>query len=210
MRRKPARRFGIDLRRQNGNPDGMTDPSSIAPDATPSSPAPRRARLRLFARFRRSEDGATAVEFALISVLLFTLVFAIIQFGLILSFKQDMTRAAAEGARGGAVAYPPTDAAVDAAKRTAEAIREFGQDRFEVADPCTSTAGMSCYVNLVDCVTAELPRAQHVNAPGDPEDCVVVELTYDYADHPIFGDIPLISAFYPEQVAAASVARIND
>ena len=54
----------------------------------------------------RGDEGAALVEFALISILLLTLLFGIINFGLILSFRQDVTRAAAEGARGGAVAVP--------------------------------------------------------------------------------------------------------
>ena len=56
---------------------------------------------------RGQGDGGTAIlEFAIVGVLLLTLVFGIITFGGMLSFRQDVTRAAAEGARGGAVAIP--------------------------------------------------------------------------------------------------------
>ena len=54
----------------------------------------------------RGDDGAGAPRVRAHLVLLFTLLFGIISFGLILSFQQDVTRAAAEGARGGAVAIP--------------------------------------------------------------------------------------------------------
>src|SRR3546814_4890777 len=92
-------------------------------------------------RHRRSrgegDDGAALVEFALVSILLCVLLFGIINFGLILSFKQDMTRAAAEGARAGAVAVAGQSEA-DAQVATDEPVREFG-DRFP--DGC-ATDGM--------------------------------------------------------------------
>ncbi len=84
----------------------MTDPSSIAPDATPSSPAPRRARLRLFARFRRSEDGATAVEFALISVPFLALLVAILETALLFWTSQVLEEAVSETSRGCSPARP--------------------------------------------------------------------------------------------------------
>lgn len=47
----------------------------------------------------RSEEGVSAVEFALISPLLFVLTFAIVEFGLLLFDKAVVTNASREGAR---------------------------------------------------------------------------------------------------------------
>ncbi len=47
----------------------------------------------------RRERGAAAVEFALVVPLLLTLVFGIISYGYLLSFRQSLSQAAAEGAR---------------------------------------------------------------------------------------------------------------
>jgi Flp pilus assembly protein TadG len=143
----------------------------------------------------RGDDGAAVVEFAFIMTLLFTLIFGIITFGLLLSFKQDMTRAAAEGARAGAVAASG-EAAADATAATEEAVRQFS-DRFS-SDGC-ATAGMTCTPPLVgDC------------SPGSVEQCVTVELIYDYDAEPFIVPVPLISAFLPDTVEARSVARINE
>ena len=142
-------------------------------------------------------DGGTAIlEFALVAILLLTIIFGIINFGLILSFKQDMTRAAAEGARAGAVAYPSTSAQTDALNATGTAVRAFG-GRFTTTG--CSTAGLTCTVPAVaPCV-------------GDTShDCVTVALVYDYDSQPLYGVVPLISAFLPNSITAASVARIND
>ena len=57
-----------------------------------------------FRRRERGERGAAAVEFALVVPLLLMLVFGIIQYGYILSFRQALSQGAAEGARAAAVA----------------------------------------------------------------------------------------------------------
>lgn len=54
-------------------------------------------------RGRRGDDGAAAVEFALVSVLLLTLIFAIIQYGYFFFQSTAAESAAREGAREAAV-----------------------------------------------------------------------------------------------------------
>ena len=53
-----------------------------------------------------NQKGATAVEFAIVLSLLFTLIFGIIEFGLFIFNRQVITNAAREGARAGIVARP--------------------------------------------------------------------------------------------------------
>src|SRR5947208_1481923 len=65
----------------------------------------------------RGERGATLVEFSISASLLLLLLFGIISYGYVLSFKQGMTQAAAEGARAEAVGSSwsgPVGKAVDA------------------------------------------------------------------------------------------------
>lgn len=139
----------------------------------------------------RGDDGAALVEFALVSILLFVLVFAIIHFGWLLSFKQDMTRAAAEGARAGAVAFPPSQALTNAEQATEEAVEGMGKS-------CTAE-GMTCNVTLGACA----------DGSGYTGDCVTVELLYDQAEYPLLGSAPFVSAFMPDQLRSVSVARVN-
>ena len=103
----------------------------------------RRAATARRSRRRRGGDRSSSRSS---SVLLFTLMFGIINFGLILSFKQDMTRAAAEGARAGAVAFPAPPAAQPAAPpRRATAIKAIG-GRFATSTGCDA-AGMTCTID---------------------------------------------------------------
>jgi|LGVF01.1.fsa_nt_gb Flp pilus assembly pilin Flp len=54
-------------------------------------------------KFKCSENGAVAVEFALIAIFLLTLIFGAIDFGLLFYNKQVLTNATREGARKGLV-----------------------------------------------------------------------------------------------------------
>ena len=140
----------------------------------------------------RGDRGAALVEFSLIAVLLFALVFGIISFGLLLSFKQDLTRAAAEGARAGAVA-PSGDAVADALAATSEAVEGFGKTCNE--------GGMTCIVSpaTFDCDGV---------GSGDAQ-CVEVTLRYDNVEDPISPEFPGLGLIMPDTLEATSVARVN-
>jgi TadE-like protein len=53
-----------------------------------------------------NQKGATAVEFAIVLSLLLTLIFGIIEFGLVMFNRQVITNAAREGARAGIIVRP--------------------------------------------------------------------------------------------------------
>jgi Flp pilus assembly protein TadG len=156
-----------------------------------ATPTPRRGR---------GDEGTALVEFTFVAVLLLTIVFGIINFGLLLSFKQDMTRAAAEGARAGAVAFPATGAWDAANTATFEAVDGFNRT-------CNSGDGMTCNVNLHDCATPVAPNT--ASNPTSTGDCVTVELVYDYDHHPLLAKLPLIEALLPDTLRDSSVARLN-
>ncbi|MDQ2649243.1 MAG: pilus assembly protein [Actinomycetota bacterium] len=145
----------------------------------------------------RGDDGAALVEFALVSVLLFTLVFGIIHFGYLLSFKQDMTRAAAEGARAGAVAFPATSALQDAKDATQDAVQAAGKNcGGNYAGNDSDGDGMACTVTLTPCVTAD-------------GDCVTVLLSYDQEHKPVLGAAPFVNLILPDTLTSKSEARVN-
>ena len=150
-------------------------------------------------RSRPQDDGGAAmVELALVMVLLFTLIFGIINFGLILSFKQDMTRAAAEGARAAAVAYPSSGALTEAETATEQAVQGFNKT-------CVPGGGLTCSFELHDCGEA-VPDP--IDDPLLPN-CVQVDLQYDYENHPLLSPVPLIEPFLPNAIRATSDSRTN-
>lgn len=137
----------------------------------------------------RHESGAVLVEFAFVIVLLAILLFGIITFGLILSFKQGMTQAANDGARAAAVASAGT-AAVDAQTAAARSVEAFGEE---------------CGVGGLTCTFAQQPCAPPAVLP----ECLEVTLVYDYDNFPLLPKLPLLSLALPSSLTSASSVEVN-
>ena len=150
------------------------------------------------------------VEFAFVSVLLVLLVLGIVNFGLILSFKQDVTRAASEGARVGAVAQPPANAPATATADTRHAAALAGtEDAVDSFDQECGVDGMACEVIVHDCSVP--PVAGSVTYwDNGVDDCVTVEIAFDYEAFPLLARPPLLGAALPDTISARSVARLNE
>lgn len=136
----------------------------------------------------RDQRGATVVEFAICVVLLLTLLFGIVSFGLILSFKQGLTQAAAEGARAGA-AVSETDAPAAAAAAAADGAGAF--------DKTCGSGGLTCTYVVAPCASAPLTK------------CITVEMVYDYKNHPLVPPLPGLGLMVPDTLRATSVAQVD-
>lgn len=160
-------------------------------------------------RPRRDERGLAMLEFAFVGVFLVMLAFGIIVFGLLLSFKQDVNRAAGEGARVGAVAQPPAVAPATATDDNRHAATLAAtEDAVDGLGKTCGVDGMTCDVVIHDCDAT--PVAGSVTYwDNGVDDCVTVELIYDYANFPLIIDPPLLSATLPETVSSKTVARLN-
>ena len=136
------------------------------------------------------------------------LLFGIVVYGYLMSFRQNMTQAAAEGARAGAIAPPDADpdthvyALNQATDATNKALGSFGQgcgttvsssDSSEVSSDGKST----CSVNVGACP-----------APSTAQ-CVTVTLTYDYNHHPLMPSVPLVTNFIPSTFTSTFTAQVN-
>lgn len=163
---------------------------------------------------RDRERGATLVEFAFVSTLLFLLVFGIISFGVLLSFKQTVTQAANEAARAAATTEDlpetppaaPVDQRVQAAENSVRSFEAWGRS-------CSHTSGghpnMACVIKVHDCAS---PLAAPLFVPTQTAalpDCITVRLTYDYGASPIVPNVPLIGAFMPDTVETTATAQLT-
>jgi Flp pilus assembly protein TadG len=128
------------------------------------------------------------VEFSISVVLLLVLLFGIITFGLILSFKQGLTQAAAEGARAGAV-VSETAAPAAAAAAAADGIGAF--------EKTCNSGGLTCAYVVAPCASAPLTK------------CITVEMIYDYKNHPLLPPLPGFGLAVPDTLRATSVAQVN-
>lgn len=126
------------------------------------------------------ERGAAAVEFALILPLLLVIVFGIVNFGFMLSDRQAVSQAAAEGARAAAVALSNQEAAGEGAIRDA-----LGTQRL-------SCAGNVCTVDIAPC------------ANDASKQCATADVTLAYA--PL---IPGFDLIFPDDLSYTAVARTS-
>ena len=85
-----------------------------APQPVREPPRPRFAGGGLLARLGRGESGTAVVEFALVALPLFMVVFGIMDFGRALNYYNDLTQIAGQGARAAAVNQDPLGGAADA------------------------------------------------------------------------------------------------
>ena len=148
-------------------------------------------RVRANLRRSRRARGVALVEFTLVAILLFTLLFGIIGYAYMMSFQQSLTQAAAEGARAGAVAVA-ADALADAEIAVEEAMSGFGVD-------CDSD-GMTCDIQFVDC--------EDVDTLAD--DCIEVSVAYDYRDHALLPSLPGLNMTLPQNIDYTAIARVTE
>jgi Flp pilus assembly pilin Flp len=149
---------------------------------------------------RRGDNGAAAVEFALVVPLLFLLLFGIISYGVMLSFRQSLSQAAAEGARAAAVTVIDDDKQDEAYAAVGEALHSFG----------------------VGCVGGHLIKGGDdvgscsISAPGTCTPaasvgvkCVTVELVYEYREHPVVPHFPGLGYVMPRELVYFAQARVS-
>jgi Flp pilus assembly pilin Flp len=148
-------------------------------------------------RARRGERGAAAVEFALEVPVLLLVLFGIVSFGFMLSLRQGMSQAAAEGARAAAVTL------VDAQK-TGAAVAAI-DDALPYGVTC---AGGNLVRDSEDVGTCSVSEPQPCGSGGDAE-CVTVSLTYAYGQHPIVPSLLGLGALLPDELEYTTVARVS-
>jgi len=139
------------------------------------------------ARVRRGERGAAALEFALIVPILCLLLFGIIAYGMMLSFRQNLSQAAAEGARAAAVAPKnPPDASYAPAAQAATAIANALGSAY-------SCAGGRLVKGGTDVGACTITPSSACSAAAATVPCTyTVTLAYNYKDHPAIPNPPLV------------------
>ncbi|QYJ04713.1 pilus assembly protein [Nocardioides panacisoli] len=146
---------------------------------------------------RAEERGASAVEFALVVPLLVTMVFGIITFGYMLSFRQAVSQAAAEGARAAAVA----PATADRNARATEAIN----DSLSSYDVVCAGGGLTHDGSPAGTCSISAPAACTTGADGE---CVVVTLDYLYSAEPLL-PAPLVGLILPDNLRYVTEVRVS-
>ena len=154
---------------------------------------------------RRVQDGAAAVEFAMVTPLLLILVFGVISYGYMLSFRQALSQAAAEGARAAAVS--PYPSAVDKEQSALDAVNDaLGVDAYGVS--CTGAAASSPLKK--DGVTVGSCSVTTAACVQDPtKDCATVRLDYWYKEHPLLPNFPGVGLLLPSHLKYDATSQVS-
>ena len=138
---------------------------------------------------RHDQRGAALVEFAIASVVLLTLLFGIISYGYVLSFKQGLTQAAAEGARAGAVGSP-----ADAAAAVTRSVGAYNRT--------CNTGGLTCRGSA----PAQWPPVPYTCGTHT---CITVEVSYDWKNYPLLPKFPGLGLLLPDTLKSVSVSQVS-
>lgn len=157
---------------------------------------------RGWAARRRGESGAAAVEFALVVPFLCFLLFAIISYGYMLSFRQAISQAAAEGSRAAAVAPSAlTDTEVKA--RAVVAIND-ALGSYDVT--CTVAGKLMKGTAEAGSCTISLPQSCTTSTVG--AQCVKVTLDYTYEDDSLLPS-PGLGIVLPEHLTYSTETQVS-
>ncbi len=141
------------------------------------------------ARRAHAQRGATAVEFAMVFPLFFSVLYAIVMFSLILVAQQNLTLAASEGARA-ALNWQANSGYSDAVSKRTSAT-------------CTAA-------KLVTASLVQKMQCQSSNATCNGGMlCVTVTLSYDYSTYPIVPTLPLLSFAVPSSLTSTAMVQLN-
>jgi len=146
---------------------------------------------------RNGERGAAAVEFALVVPFLLLILFGVISYGYMLSFRQALSQGAAEGARAAAVSTADDDAG-----RTTAALAALNDSLDLYGVTCTAgslvkggTTVGTCSVTIAQCTN------------DSTADCATLAVAYQYGDHPLLPDFPFVPL--PDELQYSAVARVS-
>jgi len=153
-------------------------------------------------RRRRNESGAAAVETALcLTFIVLPLVFGIISYAYMFSFRQALSQAAAEGARAAVgattgVACPPGGPFNSGCPAQYAASQAVAND--------LSQYGMACGTNHLTCT---------ISVPADCNDganqCISVRVTYPYRSHSLMPTIPGFGFILPPDLSFTSSVTVS-
>lgn len=148
---------------------------------------------------RVSERGAAAVEFALLVPFLCLLVFGIISYGVMLSFRQSISQAASEGARAAAVSIDATAKTSNARAAVNEALQTQG----------VTCSGSDLFREGIDVGTCGVTGPGACTPVAVGVQCVTVTLTYEYRLHPLVPSLPGVGPVLPRDLTYSAQARVS-
>jgi Flp pilus assembly protein TadG len=142
-------------------------------------------RFRLRPPAPERQRGAAAIEFALVFVLFFMVLYGAIAYGVVFAIKHSLTQGAAEGARA--------------------ALKDVGGLPERIALAQTTAT------NAVSWLGTGAPAPIVTSGPCEATSytCIKVAFTYDYATSPIVPPIPSLGIVLPDTLVSQATVQLD-
>lgn len=165
---------------------------------------------RLRRRHGEDERGAELLEFALVVVLLITLLYGIITYGVILAAQSTVTQAAADAARSGIVQGTGNQTVGGQSVSTAAytAVQQASTDLgWMNKGACTEIVNGVTVATGAGAVTCSaLTESCPSNAANT---CLSVTVSYNYGASPLFPEMPGLSVITPSTISSTNVLQLS-
>lgn len=150
------------------------------------------SRSRLSRRLsRRDQSGAALLEFVLVAIPFFFILYGLIAFGMMLALKQGITNASAEAARSAVGCSSSNPGCTDpVAKATATVDSRLSWLS------ANAKAGVTKTATVASCT-------------GGSGTCITVTVTYDYAHHALIPPAPGLGLFTPSTFHSTATVQIS-
>ena len=139
------------------------------------------------------DRGAAAVEFALVVVPLLMIIWGLISYGIMFSYREALSQAAGEGARA-AVAAPTASITAAATGAIGSALGSYGQT-------CSTALGAALTCNVSAPTSGGSCPTGHT--------CVTVTVTYLYRDNPIIPNVPGFGIVLPQTLSFTQTVEVS-
>lgn len=136
-------------------------------------------------KWHSRQRGAAVVEFALVFVLFFLLMYGIVAYGVVFAMKHSLLQAANEGARA--------------------AVRDVGGLPERVALARAVAAESVAWLGD----RAPAPEVSAEDCQATPYICLNVTLTYDYAGNPMVPSLPALGIVLPERLTGQATVQLD-
>jgi Flp pilus assembly protein TadG len=167
---------------------------------------------RLRRRSGEDERGAELIEFAVVVVLLITLLYGIITYGVILAAQATVTQAAADAARSGIVQGTGTTTCNGVPNMSAAGCAAVQQANVDLGwmnqGTCYETVNTSpvagSVTNPISCA------ASTISCPSvSSNTCLQVVVKYNYSSAPLFPELPGLGVITPSTISSTNVLQLS-
>ena len=145
-----------------------------------------------------AERGQAAIEFAIVFLLFFAMLWGILTFGFIFAAQNTLTLAAENGARAALRYQPAPDAAGATAARIA-AAQTVATNTVQWLQAFTPAYDPAAYLTATSA-----PCTYNANLI-----CFHVQISYPYAQHPLIPPFPLFGLLAPTQLVGKATMQVQ-